>query len=311
VFRRASSAVFALLILFGATSVRADAARDQSRAAFMRGVAESHQGHYTAARDAFLEAYKLFAHPSILLNLGIARWHTGEYIQAEKDLTQFLSDDGGASDEEIANARAALGAARQHLGVVRMRIIPDGARATLDRQPIALVPGSFADVRAVVGPTILDVEADGYKKAHQSVLVSHDVPTVIDLTLSPLPVGARAPPESAPVMERGTRKLFGYGALGLAAVTATVATIAGFRAIALASDYNTPGSSSFQNPSTKSTGIAFRTTSDVLFGTTLVAAGVGVYWLVFPLKDNASPKTTSLRLGLAMGPRALGIEGAF
>jgi hypothetical protein len=299
------------VVLLGATGAAADAGREQSRAAFMRGVAESHQGHYTAARDAFLEAYTLFAHPSILLNLGIARWHTGEYIQAEKDLTKFLSDDGGASDEEIANARAALSAARQHLGIVRMRIVPDGARATLDGQPVALVPGTFAEVRAVAGPTVLHVEADGYRAAHQSLLVSHDTPTTVDLALTPLRPGGspadRTTPGAELLSENGNRKLFGYGALGVAVVTATVATISGFRAIALASDYNTPGSGSFQSSSTKSTGIAFRTTSDVLFATTLICAGVGIYWLVSPRKSGASSKTTSL----VVGPLHLGVEGAF
>jgi hypothetical protein len=306
-WRAGARAIVALLMLSWAAGAGADTPRDQSRAAFMKGVAESHQGHYTAARDAFLEAYKLFAHPSILLNLGIARWHTGEYIQAERDLARFLSDDGGASDEEIANARAALSAARQHLGVVRMRVAPDGARATLDGQPVALVPGAFADVRAVVGPTVLNVEADGYEPARRSLLVGHDDPATVDLALKALPPGAVAPGGSPAVVDKGTRKLFGYGALGVAALTATVATISGFRAIALAHDYNTAGSGSFQDPSTKSTGIAFRTTSDVLFTTTLIAAGVGAYWLVFPLKSSPASGNTVL----AVGPLAFTLRGSF
>src|SRR5215472_18592184 len=100
---------FALAFALPAAAFGEDV-REQSRAAFLHGVSEAHQGNYAAARDAFLEAYRLFAHPSILLNLGIARWHTGEYVAAEQDLARFLSDDGGASDDEIASARAALAA---------------------------------------------------------------------------------------------------------------------------------------------------------------------------------------------------------
>jgi hypothetical protein len=291
-----------------ARGAAADGAREQSRAAFMRGVAESHQGHYTAARDAFLEAYTLFAHPSILLNLGIARWHTGEYVKAEQDLTKFLSDDGGASDEEIANARAALAAARQHLGIVRLRIAPDGARATLDGQPVPLVAGSFADVRAVVGPTLLRVEADGYTPVKQSFVVSHDAPTVVDLALAPSAHQASTAQTPMQTVPRRTRKLFGIGAFGVAAVAATVATISGLRAIALANDYNTPGSGSYQDPSTRSTGIAFRTTSDVLFATAIVCAGVGTYWFFFPLKSSTSAKTTTT---LVLGPGAISLAGRF
>jgi hypothetical protein len=306
-WQRGAGALLGLLMLVAASGAHADS-REQSRAAFMRGVAESHQGHYTAARDAFLEAYKLFAHPSILLNLGIARWHTGEYVQAEQDLAHFLSDDGGASDEEIANARAALTATRQHLGVVRLRIAPDGARANLDGQLVALVPGSFAEVRAVVGPAVLSVEADGYLPARQNLVVGHDSPVTVDLALKPLAqAGTPAPATGeALVPDRRTRKILGYSALGVAAVTATVATVAGFRAIALAHDYNTQGSGSFQNPSAKSTGIAFRTTSDVLFATTLICAGAGAYWLIVPVKSSS--KTTT---SLGLGPGGVAVLGAF
>src|SRR5579883_3465343 len=73
-----------------APPARGDAdARERSRAAFRRGVAQAHDGDYPAARDSFLEAYKLFPHPSILLNLGISRARTGEWVDAEQDLVHF------------------------------------------------------------------------------------------------------------------------------------------------------------------------------------------------------------------------------
>jgi hypothetical protein len=139
--------------------------------------------------------------------------------------------------------------------------------------------------------------------------VGHDEPTTVDLTLAPLLHGVPAASKSTPpvAVDKGSRKISGYVALGLGAVTATVATISGFRAIALAHDYNTEGSASFQNPSTRSTGIAFRTTSDVLFATTLVCTAVGTYWLVFPLKRTATPASATVTLG----PLALAIQGAF
>jgi hypothetical protein len=308
--RAGASAILGLWLVLQPAGAAADTARDQSRAAFMRGVADAHQGHYTAARDAFIEAYTLFAHPSILLNLGIARWHTGEYIQAEKDLARFLSDDGGASDEDIANARAGLAAVRQHLGTVRMRIAPDGARAALDDQPVALVPGAFAEVRAVVGPTVLRVEADGYEAARQTLLVTHETPTTVDLALKPLagtgPGPAKEGPETPPP-DDGTRKVIGYAAVGVAAASAVVWGVTGIRALLLANQYNTRGSTDFQNPSTKATGMTFRTTADVFFGVTLVSGGVGAYLLVFPLKKDTTPATTSL----LVGPASLGLSGTF
>src|ERR1700691_2784459 len=121
--------------------------RDRSRASFRRGVAQAEAGDYTSARNSFLEAYKLYAHPSILLNLGIARAHTGEWIDAEQDLVHFLADDGGAGSAELASARAELAQTRRHLGTFRLRVAPNGARAILDARPIAVIPGSFVEIR--------------------------------------------------------------------------------------------------------------------------------------------------------------------
>jgi len=304
--RAVASAILGILLLLQPRAASADTARDQSRAAFMRGVADAHQGHYTAARDAFIEAYTLFAHPSILMNLGIARLHTGEYVQAEKDLVRFLSDDGGASDEEISNARAGLAAVRQHLGTVRLRIAPDGARATLDGQPVALVPGSYAELRAVVGQSELRVDAEGYEPARQTLLVSHDNPTSVDLTLKPQP-GERAHPSGSPAPDHDhTREVVAYGALGLGAASAVAWAACGVRAMMLANDYNTPASTDYQNPATKSSGITFRTAADVLFVTALVSGGAGAYLLLFPGKADKSKGTS-----LVVGPGSLRLEGTF
>jgi hypothetical protein len=294
------------LLLLHSGGATADTARDQSRAAFMRGVADAHQGHYTAARDAFLEAYSLFAHPSILLNLGIARWHTGEYIEAEKDLVRFLSDDGGASDEDIANARSGLAAVRQHLGTVRLRMTPDRARARLDDRPVALVAGSFTEVRAVVGPTILRAEAEGYAPAQKTLLVEHDNPTTVDLALVARPSQGSEQAGVAPP-ENKTRSLVAFVAIGGGAASALGWAICGVRAEMLANEYNTRGSAQFQDAGTKSSGLGFRTASDVLFVTAIVSGGVGAYLLLFPLK-NAAAKTSTR---LVVGPASLGLGGTF
>src|ERR1700689_4761964 len=90
-----AAAVAAALLASSQPGRADDEARDRARAAFRRGVSQAHDGNYTAARDSFLEAYKLFPHPSILLNVGIARAHTGQWVEAEQDPLHFLADAGG------------------------------------------------------------------------------------------------------------------------------------------------------------------------------------------------------------------------
>jgi Tfp pilus assembly protein PilF len=78
--------------------ITADAdAREKSRVAFRRGVAQLRSQDWTAARASFEAAWALYPHPSILLNLGIARLRTDEPVRAEQDLVRFLSEDVGAS----------------------------------------------------------------------------------------------------------------------------------------------------------------------------------------------------------------------
>jgi hypothetical protein len=278
-------------VLFGSTAAEgAPDPRTESRAAFLRGVSEAHKEHFTAARDAFLEAYALFPHPSILMNLGVARLHTGEYVAAEQNLGRFLVDDGGASAEDLANAQAALNVVRKHLGTLHVRVSPDAARARLDGVPLPLVPGTFTDVRAVVGPAELRVEADGYEPLVRPLVVSHEDNAPIDLRLVPSderdPGGAH---HAGGAHDVGARPLaLGLSLAGGAVVAAAVGTVAGFEAIGDAHDYNTPGSSQFQSHSVRSEGIAWRTSADALFASALILGGAATYLLVVPLHGRAS-----------------------
>ncbi len=303
----------ALTLLATAPAAWADDAREQSRAAFMRGVAHVHQGDYVGARDSFLEAYRLFAHPSILLNLGIARWHTGEYVAAEQDLVHFLSDDGGAPPEDISSARAALAAVRAHLGTLRVRVEPEGARAAVDSQPVALVPGGFVEVRCAIGAHTVHLEADGHAPVDRGVSVARDATETIDVTLPPLPsakatgpAGAAGVEEPAPARSR-RRTLLGWSLVSVGAVAAGVGAVAGLEAMSYASDYNTRGSSGFQQPDTKSTGILFRTTADVAFVSAVVFGAAGAYLLLGPPKGWPS----QLADHLFVGPSFAALRGSF
>src|SRR5450755_2168907 len=158
-FGLCAALVGALLVMSpgGAAAAPTEQQLEDSRAAFRKGVDDAKRGDYAAARESFLRAYTLYPHASILLNLGIARAHTGELIEAEQDLVHFLADDGGAPPNEIASARSELAEVRSHLGTFRLRAAPSGARARLDARALALIPGAFVDVRATVGTHALHV----------------------------------------------------------------------------------------------------------------------------------------------------------
>lgn len=298
---RAGALGLALALLTAAAA--ADDAKDQSRAAFRRGVALVKDGDFKTARDRFIEAYRLFAHPSILLNLGITRWRIGEFALAEQDLAKFLSDDGGASQEEVTSARVALAAVRAHLGSVRVRVA-NAARARFDGQVIALVPGEFAEVRAPVGKHVIVAEADGYEPKTESVTVESEQPLTVDLVMRALPEGASPPVARRAEHREGTdgRRAAGLILVGTAALATGAAVLTGLRARSLSDEYNR-APAGHQDPSTRSTGLAFRTTTDLAIVTAAVTASIGVYLLLTP-----APRAQTR---IAIGPGFTGLEGCF
>jgi hypothetical protein len=294
--RNLLAVALAAALLASPQPVRADDdARDRSRAAFRRGVTQAQEGNYTGARDSFYEAYKLFPHPSILLNLGIARAHTGQWVEAEQDLVHFLADDGGAGPDELASARAELAQTRSHLGSFRLRVSPDGARAMLDTHPIALIPGQFIDVRTTRGTHDLALEADGYAPLERSIAVASERAPNLDVTLVP-----RGAVQGVPAAE-GQRTL-GWFLLGGGVIAAGVGVFAGLEAESLAHGYNTPNSGSYQDPSTKSRGLVFRTSADVAFVGALGLGAAGAYFLL----TKPSPATPQARVVLGPGFGAIG-----
>jgi hypothetical protein len=294
----------AAALVCGAANARADP-RDDSRAAFRRGVALAQQGDYRRARDAFLEAYKLFAHPSILLNLGIARWKTGELVLAEQDLAKFLADDGGASQDDVASARAAISAVRLRLGTVRVHVSPSFGRATLDGQALPLVLGELAEVRAVVGEHVLEAQADGFSPKRFRILVDAGRATSVDVSLEPeksAPGSAPGPvaPPRREAAGMSTRRVVGWVLVGAGGGAALVGLLAGLRAQALAREYNSQPAGA-QDPKTRSDGIFLRTTADVAFLTALVSGGVGAYLLLAPEPSR----------GVIVSPGLIGVFGSF
>jgi len=163
---------------------------------------------------------------------------------------------------------------RRHLGTLHIRVMPDGARASLDGVTLALLPSAFADVRAAVGPAELRAEAPGLPPVVRQVVIERDGIVTVDLTLSPV----EAPPPPPVTAVRRTPVL-AFGLFGAAGVVAVVGTVAGVEALTLAHDYNTAGQPDYQVASVKDRGVAWRTGADVLFVTAGVTAAAGVYFL--------------------------------
>lgn len=249
-------------------------ARDASRREFARGVAEMKAGRYPTARDAFKTAYRLYPHPSILLNLGVARARSGEYVEAEQDLERFSMRDNDATADEKATAEQTLAEVRTHLGTLRLRVTPDEAHATLDGKDVNVSRSESAETRVVAGTHVLTGFGPGLGTRKREVVVKAG--EISDVTLD---LGRLRSDEE--VLHTEPRVAIGWAVFGGAVVSASVGTFAGLRALSLSSEYDEQPAGS-QDPALRSEGKTLRILSDVSFGATIALVGVGLYLLFEP-----------------------------
>jgi hypothetical protein len=271
-------------------------ARERSRVAFRKGVAQLRAQDWTGARTSFEAAWALYPHPSILLNLAIARLHTDDPIRAEQDLVRFLSEDGGASADELASAREALAEARSRLGSLRVVVSPASARVTVDGTAVETVrradaaSGVVAEMRIKPGRHAVVAEAEGHVPDRRSVDVAAKAEVAVTIALAVVEAPPKPPPPPAP---SATRDVVGWSLVGLAGAALITGGVTALRAKSLSDDYADRGSPRFQDPDARSSGIAFRTAADVSLGVALVSGAAAVILLVTDVGKDAPPATTA------------------
>ena len=260
-------------------------ARERSRVAFRKGVAQLRAQDWAAARSSFEAAMVLYPHPSILLNLGIARLRTDEPVLAEQDLVRFLSEDVGASADELASAREALAEARTKIGTLRVVVSPASARVVVDGKAVETVRRAdlgtkrgqdvVAEVRAKPGYHAVAVDAEGFTSERREVQISARAEAVVTLALVRVDV-AKTPAET----RTQPRNIVGWSLAGLAGAALITSGITALRAKTLSDEYGDRSSAHFQDSAARSEGITFRTTADVAL-TVAVLSGAAAIVLLF------------------------------
>lgn len=284
-----------LVVLGGAVLVPAEAraedpaagqpdSREKSRVAFRKGVAQLRAQDWGGARASFESAWALYPHPSILLNLGVARLRTDDPVRAEQDLVRFLSEDLGGSPEELAGAREALAEARTKIGTIRVSVSPESSRVVVDGKAVETVrpanvgtSGVLAEVRVTPGRHLIEVEADGFAPVRRELEVTAMGEAVATVALSPL---ERTSPRPSAEAGPSPRAIVGWSLAGLAGAALVTSGVTALRAMSLSDDYGDPTSSRFQDADVRSEGIAYRTSADVAFSIALLGGGVAAVLLL-------------------------------
>jgi hypothetical protein len=312
-FTRARIVVLLFVVLGGLTAIlprdaRADEpqitadaeARERSRTAFRKGVAQLRAQDWAAARASFEIAWGLYPHPSILLNLGIARLRTEDPVHAEQDLVHFLSEDVGASADELAGAREALAEARTKLGTLRVLVSPASSRVSIDGKAVETVrradsttSGVVVEVRGKPGRHVVAVEADGHMPERCDVVLAAKGEAVVTITLARV----EAPKPPPPAEPSTARTVVGWSLAGLAGAALITGGVTALRARTLSNEYRDPGSAHFQDPNARSEGITFRTAADVALSVALLSGTASILLLFTDLGKGSTDvaRTSMLR----------------
>lgn len=301
------AATFGLAVLASAANVHAKPdeapatqsekeAREKSRAAFRAGVAQLQAKDWKAARASFETAWSLYPHPSILLNLGIARLRTDDPVLAEQDLKQFLSEDAGSTPEELAGAREALAEARSKIGTIRVVASPVSARIVFDGKAIAeRVSGAdaaVAEIRAKAGKHTVLVDAEGHASQERNVDLAARADIEVKVALVANTKTGGAGPGPTPGGDDGPegRTILGYGLAGLSGVALVTGAICGFRTLSIASEHEETPSADL-----KSEGETFRTVTDVALGVAIVSGAAAIVLLFTDIGAGKTAASNTLK----------------
>lgn len=122
-----------------------DATTVQARARFKEGVEAFDKGKYEEARLAFLQAYTLKKHPSVLLNLAQSTAKSNRPLEAAGYFKQYLKEANTATPQQRKDAEKGLEEVRTKLGTINVVASP-GTEVTLDDQKVGTAPVDILDV---------------------------------------------------------------------------------------------------------------------------------------------------------------------
>lgn len=200
-------ALLALLVagpLFAQTG--AQTGKEQAQKYLDQGVALFEAGDAKSALENFLEAYRLFPSPKLLVNIAAAYRRIGRPVEAIESYEKFIREAGrGVPGERIAAAKKAVKEIEPEVGRIAV-VAPAGTTVAIDDQPKGAIPVGV--LRAAPGPhrvsfvppvggeveVRVDVVAGGTHAARleDGTPVVTDAPEPSVPAAEPSPVGVRA-----------------------------------------------------------------------------------------------------------------------
>ena len=320
---RLTPLTFALALALVAIPQLADAAGEPSPPP--QAKVDEAKGHYRRARELYDEnnfrgalvemqrAYDLSGSAALLFDLGQIQYQLQEYPGALTSFRKYLaSNKGDIAPARIDEVQKDIERLKARIGSLRISSNRPGAQILVDdvvvgttplAEPVLVGSGRHKIVATADGqttpPKLVDVAGAESIDVSLSLAESGAAPSVNPVSSLPAPAEKRGVGAAvwAPWIITG----------GLAAATAVTGAIALSKSQELTSDLATAGITRQQIDDARSGAKTMALVTDVLLGTTVVAAGTS---LVLTLMNRpAPPKTGALSLQVGIG--SVGFQGSF
>lgn len=331
---RASAVVLALMLTSVAVPAFADAKKD-AQTMFEMAVKQADAGDNAAALSSFRAAYEKYPNYKVLYNIGKVCSRMGDAPCAVRHYEQYLRE--GERDVPKARRKEVEGEIRslsRTLAMVTVRSNLTGAEVTVDDQPVGKVPLS-GPIPLRGGEHKIVISKDGQKAERAiTVVAGESASIVLDADKEKPSAAAAVPPPPKEEPKADTKKdrdddkpepigpslkrddephAFPVipwavtGALAGATILTGVITAAAYGSYQDKKE-EFPVSRDDLDSSQGTARDLFILTS-VLGASTLISAGVATYFTFFSSGPSSGPPPSKARIGVAIGPRSIALEG--
>ncbi|MCB9573549.1 MAG: PEGA domain-containing protein [Kofleriaceae bacterium] len=237
---------------------------------------------YKRAILAYNKAFELDPDPMTLVTAARLEQGLELWLESARRLRRALAATEPALDDKGREAaQKLLDDAKLNLGVVILKVTPDGARLVLDgadigvtplAEPLLLKPGEYA----------LMVTAEGFQPFETKLVAEPGSESERSFDLEPVPVVVEAPrpppPPPPPPLPPAPGKLPLYVGGGATVALAAGAVVTGILAVGKHATFIDDSVSAADRDAAQSSGKSLALMSDLFTTGAVVAAGVTAYW---------------------------------
>jgi hypothetical protein len=333
--RRANSRASAVVLALALTSIVAPAfadAKKDSQTLFEMAVKQADSGDNAAALSSFRAAYDKYPNYKVLYNIGKVCARMGDAPCAVRYYEQYLRD----GDRDVPKARrkeveAEIRAMSRTLAMVTVRSNLTGGEVTVDDQSMGKIPlGAPLPLRG--GEHKIVVSKDGAKAERTVTVVAGESASIVVDGDKEKP-SAAAPPPPPPKEEpkdkdkdddkpepigpslRREEEPRAFPVVPWA-VTGVLAGATILTGVLTATSYSSYQDKKEEFPvsrddldSSQGTARDLFILTSVLGAGTLISAGIATYFTFFGSGPSSGPPPSKARIGVAVGPRGIALEG--